>query len=553
MPTIASSLPQESTIDTVVDQVAAQLVKYLGLNKDTKIHVVSDYTRRATPEGDIQVKDNSAYFSEAAETQLVVRYSDRFDENSTMYSHMYSNEFPDIWSLPRLGLRYRNAYAQSVIELQCTVGFRSRSELNRVRRAAHMAMTQRSPIYNHNVSYELDVNDAYVQLMFDVWEMQEKKAGRGQTFIDFLIEGTKLGKPGKRRNQADTVTDLYFKIDEIDIIGRMETEQYFAETTRNENRHELSFTYRLEFTQPIGTVLTYPLFVHQQRLPKRYIENWAPYMRKYTVQAEQFSTSLNQPPITNPRFYQADGGVHLDQFDEWFPEPPMPGTRTMVLAPFTLDATDPFMMVGIEDFRGIIKDSILDVIFRYKDRFMTYRKMPYGIEIWSVGAVESRLSATVASDGSLRSIYPMLPENRHYLRIYFLADLTLLDLDFLEILLNDLEMLQDLICLIDPTFRLLDEVYADGTIGYSGGRYLRPDKSIVTLTDSVDPTTLYGALTGYQLVSNPPVPVVGGKSVSRHDYMELVKRLIPTSREYKLTMQSFNHNAVSTGINVMRK
>lgn len=492
MPVILSELKQMGLMDTVANQVAKQLAIYMGLPDGSDVQLRNESRRIPTPQGIIEALGDKLPLNEQTQARLVMTYTEEFDESNLAVNTSYTKEFPPLFSIPELGLDLRGAYSKTNVTFQGIVTTKSRSEIHALRRRLQMRAQLRSALYRHTLQYPIDLPDSYVFLLFDCFKMQESNHGYGETLAQFLDRGDAGGGLTRRYGQGkDQRVSLYVQQEQVRSLGGFDDAMFHQSVETTEEGHQLTFQYSLAFVQPVGLKLTYPLFVHQRRLPDQYIQAWQPYALHFAVEQQQ-ATVKTYIPAQDQRHYQADGGIRLDPFDEWFPKSTVKGTRTELLTPVVMETEDPYMVGNLQDLVSVgLDQQTVDLLLRYPDLVNEPYALPFSIEVWEIGKTEGKTEFTVSPGGDIRTVRQMDPRQRHYLRVTRLDDLSLLMPSLLEDLLNDPSMLEHVL---------------------SG---LLPD---VNLTDTEKELTM---------------PVAGGKVVHHRDFYDCIRKIPATNAEFK--------------------
>lgn len=519
MPVITHALNQDIIVDSIIDQSVSQIISILGLSKETDRYITSPTKKLVTPQGSLTNLLKESNLNEQAQSRISVQYTEEYHPESIMARTLRTSEYPDIFRLPGLGIQMRPTYTKTELTLEGIVSLKSGTEMRSLKRSVQMYMSGQLPVFANSIRYEVDIPKSQVSFLYDAWKLQETKHGRGESFADFLIRGSITGGLHSRHTNKpnDSRADLFFLQDQVNVTGIFDSETFLGEFTRDDAGYHMPFTYVVRFTQPIGMTLKFPLFVHQQRIPSIYIEKWQPNIQQHSIDRTEASKIPVPKKLADPRFYQADGGVHYDPYDEWFPPQVPKGTRTELLSPITVEEVDRFLVCGLGELKYLgLDEDVTDYLARFPDLVGEPYALPYGIEIWEADELDFQCSFTCTADGTLRTTKPMNPQRRHYIRVYRLEDLSMLKGAHFTELVSDHEILKKVLTRFIPLFSY----------------------SPTDVTPDVGVTIVDGNIT---------IPLIAGGTVRVDDLIALIKVTPQTNVEFKRRVPiNQRHVGVST-------
>jgi len=439
MPTIALSIPQhDATVTrTIVRQMGADFIQRFGLPADTQVLVEERIGQVANPEGVLDDRDTKPL---STDNYLLLRYSEAFTENGILQSAVYRPEFPSLFFDPDIGIEMRPTYGWVRMELAVEVNFRDKSVIQALQRKLRIRGGLMHHVQVHDLKYQYEIPDPFLAFLYDAWSLREAYQGYGENLADYFARAFIHGGLVKRSNLSGTASTLAINESQDNIIGRFNEEVFYNEIEQDGGRHRLSLEYNFEYQQPLAVVLTYPLFIHNQRIPQSYIDAWQPILR---VDADGEATrSYMRGPDSGAisRYYRADGGSRLDPIDDWFPRNPQQATVTEVLTPILVDETDPTLIASLHDFTDdMVHPCIKAYLLAYPELVTEPYETPYLIQVYRVHRSEEQLTIYIESDGTIRSKLPMNPRHRHYLRIAKMVDLARIATNHVLEMLNNPE------------------------------------------------------------------------------------------------------------------
>lgn len=241
---------------------------------------------------------------------------------SLLNRHVMSNEIPTIFNDPELGISVRPVYVESDITLDFTYVCSTRQEAIKWKDDFAIAQSQHRSSIQHEISYNIPMQDDIVARLAHFHELREKIAGYGESFEEYFqriqcreisCTGTRDGDPNKLsfavpEKQAQITG--YFSFDDLP------KEQKMADSTV----WEIKFTYHLCYRRATHFYMVYPLLIHQQWINRAYYSSTPrfsveelPKRGDLVVEALDWMDGSvdNLPPITD--------GLRVPYFDEWIP------------------------------------------------------------------------------------------------------------------------------------------------------------------------------------------------------------------------------------------
>ena len=499
MPSVALIIPQHSETVTrnIVRQLGAEMLARFGLPKDFNVIVREVVGSPATPEGEIgKPKDSAKPLSN--DDHLIVEYTERYVENDLLSSVVFRDEYAPLFTDEVLGIKFKPTYAKVLLTLNFTFNFKNRSTVSAVQRKLRMRGGLMHHVQHHDLHYNYQLHNDILNYLYDVHVLRENNAGLNENLSDYLSRCFIKSGIGVRRSLNNKNAALVVMESQAGVVGRFSQELFYNEITESDGVYTMQMEYTLDYHQPLGIVLDYVLFIHNQRIPQRYIDSWQP-VKVVDPDGEgtrSHFTDRNGHVIG--RYYRADGGHRLDPIDDWFPRNPLKGTVTEVITPIVVDVNNPHSVANLHDFTTEqLTPLVKDYILAYPDLALVPYASPYLVQVFRVSDKEEEVTLTLDTQGNIESVLPLDVRRRHYLKITRMVDMGKLHVA------HSVEMLKH------PTrthnvFKLLDPR--------------------VTLDD--DPNWLL---------------TVGGKYLTKRSFRQSIKRMLTTNRTYAALIETRPH------------
>lgn len=435
MPVATLMVPpiMDSVSTSLARELGQEYLTRLGVQGDTHIKVQPKSGHVLTTEG---TQDRLAELKTLppldTERQLTINLSEEFTEEGLLHNATYRPEYPPIFRDDKVGLKIRPSYAFTRLTLELRFQFQHESEAQQVVRRLRMHGGLHSIPNTHRVYYQYGMPDSLQVFLYDVHQMREAVGQYDQTLAEYLHSGFREGLLGSRKTQDGETTTLAINEVQHDCTALFDSEIYYQSIDSINAGHVVGFTITLDYQQIMSLLVFYPTFIHNARVPQMYFDMWQAPRHRNVNPAEVLS--YIEPPNKSeptPYYYAGDGGYRLDPIDDWFPRQPQDATLTQVITPIQVDINDSTLICNLNDFtEEQLPPFIKDVILAFPDKATEPYELPYLVQVYKVCGREQLVTITIHPNGDIRSVIPLDPTCRYYVRISVLVDLTRLDVWF---------------------------------------------------------------------------------------------------------------------------
>lgn len=364
MASVSITLPdiEQSVARPAIFKILQQVFEITQLPKDTDIHYVGKRGGMQTAGSSIDdesLSDSSRDAQFAAKRYAFIDVTEQYQLGAMQEIFTHAYEHIPIFEDPALRLSMSPIYTTSDVTI--AIRYRSVSETECRRWMAEMLLrTSRGRDLNlHDIEYTYPIPLPYLNLIEDVWTRREAIAGYNQPFEDYFT-----------RHASDRLTVVSNRAGEGKMLmvseKQMRIQGYFdfqgvpeAPTRDDSGTWEISFNYRFSYQRPDAAVIHYPIVVHNQLLPEKYLglhvfKQDPEYRGKYyshsynALAAFECDTALRG-------MRPEDSFLRLPSFDDFTLNYPNPIYGTVFTALTTLD-DDRQVLLNLKELGDLVID-----------------------------------------------------------------------------------------------------------------------------------------------------------------------------------------------------
>lgn len=273
MPSQSVTLPdiEQSVARPAIFEILNQIFTITNLSKDTKIIYRGHATAIQTP--GTSIDDNSRDAKFAADRYTFVEVVEQYQPGALQETHVHSNEHAAVFLDKDLGLVLRPVYTTSDVTIQIRYRAPSEAEVKRWMAEMLMKTARGRDIDLHTVSYTYPLPYPLIELIEDVWTLREAVAGYGESFMDYITTHSS-NRLTLLANRAGEMRHLAIKERQTRIEGLFDISGLPDAPTKDNasGAWEIAFGYKFSYQRPDGLFIKYPIAVHQQFLPTKYLD-----------------------------------------------------------------------------------------------------------------------------------------------------------------------------------------------------------------------------------------------------------------------------------------
>lgn len=492
MPVVTLAVPQsnETVSRYVLRGVINDLMKAVEFPSDTDVIFREEIGGPPTTGGTL---NTTADVKLTNDNHVIVSNNETYSEPLIVTSVLHKQEYPYIFMDRDLGIYVKPSYGIVKNAVTVKLNFRDKSFGDRFRRLLRIRGGVRTLTNKHEIRYEYTLPDEILAFLFDAYSMMEPNdVGIKESLPAYLARCFKGGL-GRRTTQSGGSSRLM--IDEVqgNIIGTYVDEIFYNELSFEDGHWGLEFTYNFEYNMILGMVMEFPNVIHNKRIPKAYRKAWVaqPPIKDFQSEDIVHKTVSYMPPIDNNhvyRFSSNDNSYRIDPADDWNPKHDVPGVFPAVQAPILVDLADPYFIVNLHDFTPEqLAPDIKEYILRYPVDSLILNATPYFLQVFQVDKQTLETTVVIYPNGDIKSVLPLSPKKRHFIRISYLTDMS--KLSYVHVA----KMIEDPVATLNVFKHLYPEVDTES------GEWLK---------------------------------VVGNKKITANSIRATIKKLPTTNREY---------------------
>lgn len=422
----------------IARQVARQVAVRLGIPKDTPIHTPSHLGSLSTPlPGEEQDR-----VGEDGLSGITITYREESDETALLASPFHTGqEHPPIFNDAALGVVVTPIYTKTTLSFTYQIRFRSKTEAAKFRDSARHRMQAMQRELKHTVDYVFLVPTQLLVLANDIHTRREAIAGYGEDWETYA-KNHFTHRLKSLSNASGSSNTPAIGERQSDILGWWDFELApEVETLVKAGDHwTLEFEYNISYDKPEAVGVHFPIQVHQQPLPDRWIGGLREpeptevdevgYKSRTRTALDLFSKTLDHVPILS--------GVQIPHWMDWYPPMVRDETATVFTAMLQVLESDPTLLVDLTQ----LGDYEFTPAFR---RYMSsecrhlniLRSAAITVELYKGNDPVDPTTISVGPDLVVRSTKPLDLRQTYYLRVCITTDLTRLTADASDALLHN--------------------------------------------------------------------------------------------------------------------
>lgn len=431
MPSVSVTLPdiEQSVARPVIFMILDQIFDITNLSKETHIYYAGARTSIQTPGTSIdETGERDARFS--ADRYTFVEVTEKYALDSIQETFVHAFENVPIFEDNALHLSLRPVYASSDVDIQ--IKYRSNSETEVRRWMADMLIrTARGRDINlHDVKYTYPIPYPLLGLVEDAWKLREAVEGYGEEFKDYFTAHATdrltilANRAGEYPHLA--VTEKQSRIQGLfDFVGWPEAPVRDSDS----GSWEIAFNYKFSYQRPDAVFAHYPVSVHNQLMPTKYLESIGtetdPYFNNSYYSKSYEALSLFEAERRGMAVRPPMPFIRLPAFDDFIIKTSAPGSATVISALCFLE-DDKQTLMDLKDLGDYSIDSDIMVFLREEAPFMT----KLYLSLFHVALYQDEMPVTeghieVTPDLVVRALKPLNIRRVYHVRLSMLAEVNM--------------------------------------------------------------------------------------------------------------------------------
>lgn len=433
MPSVNIHIPEvtQSITRPVTIAIADQVKKFTKIPNDTVIIFPGDSEKVSQ-----SLNNRDAVFSN--DKKLFIEVEENYHADSLASTAVSRIEHAPIFIDYNLGVYVKPIYSTMTVTINFRYRSQSKTEITKWLNDIRIAISNNREINIHDVSYHYLVPDEVFELLNVIHQLKERVEPYNENLTGYLTRGfsTNITKVSDTIGQTSgyAIAETQGRIQGMFEFSPLPDK---PENNQTDGTYVASFSYRLTYDKPLAINIQYPVMVHNQLLPPRYIKFNTQYPRQDNV-ARSYSVSGDALSLFEQANYSniycdPRGVPRLPENDEFIPDTVnYPGTASEFYALVSVD-TDKRTLLNLRDIEPlVIDDDILEFI---RDSERPYITKPYkSVFILSLYKNKSGYDSSkleLLDDLTFKTKEDLYLRNTHRVELSLVVDLFLLDKDAL--------------------------------------------------------------------------------------------------------------------------
>jgi|JFJP01.1.fsa_nt_gi hypothetical protein len=366
MPKVAVTLSNidQTVTRPVIYSIIEQLQTITKIKKNSLIIYPGDSGINATPGSTIETdKNNEALFN--ASNIVHIEVTIEHDENSIDTTDAFGIHTYPIFKDSNLKVYITPIYSKVNVVINFTYNTPSKTEAQRWRDDLRIKLSQMRDVNLHSVDYSYTLPLSYLVLLKHIHTLRENIAGYNETFTEYLM----LNSVNTLTLITDTSgidTSLTIAEKQSRIVGLYDFAPLpdIPEKDNDKSIWKVNFNYKFSFDKPVSAAMIYPITVHNQSLPVRYVD------------FNEDDINLNRKnlvTLNDLRYFEYDSiynrimpdklFIRIPEFDDFKIDQLIKGSGTVFLALCELNLDNPKLLLNLDELGEVCLDKdILDFI-----------------------------------------------------------------------------------------------------------------------------------------------------------------------------------------------
>lgn len=369
MPNVSIVLPNvdESVFRPLISDLTAQIQELTNLN------FVKD-VRFLNYNGSVQTYDSAVtdmkarYASFSGQNRIWIEAEENYNERGWSNSIVERDEHPPLFLDAALGVTISPVLVPSDVILKMKFTTNSRDEARKWRDDIAMRLVQMRDGHQHTLTFNINLPIPIWNLITDIHAARENVKGYGQPLDEYIKQHSDpdLTIVSNAKGQQRTFA---FRRKMARINGHFDISPLPEKPTYDESGGiwECTIAYKITYDRPLGCRIRYPIMVHNQFLPDKYIvdtrkdQNMNDKHKKLSMSMSYWS-QFESYRINGYNCHQ-DAYIQIPEIDDYTYRVKPKGTATVVLGLMKLEKEEPQILLNLGDLGDVgIDEDILDFI-----------------------------------------------------------------------------------------------------------------------------------------------------------------------------------------------
>ena len=465
MPNVVLPLPNIDTTVThaVAADLANQVKTLLGLDYVAEMVFINENGNAISPSsfhGNTNVP-NDRYARFSGESRLWIEATEEINQSGWSTMVIERDDSYPFFVDNDLGINIQPVPLPHDLTLRFKFRTPNKEEATRWRNSLTSKLARIMEGKQHSLTFSMNLSPALWNLLIEVHDLRETKAPYGETFLEYIQSKCSPDLTLVAEASGEQ-TNLSFRRKLGRVNGRFKVSPVPEKPTFSSDGSvwECVLEYAVTYDKPIECRVRYPIMIHNNFLPAKYIEDSNTDSNPYNVQRNH---SIAQNALQHFEFSNAVGGyncnqdayIHIPTIDDFVPQVTTKATATIFMAMLRIDNPTERVLLNLRDLGEIsLDEDILEFI--QKDEYVHLNKpfkTFFGISFYrdqdlvhpETLSVDKNLNVIASEDLDLRKTYRV--------RLYLVVDPCLVPHDAYDRLNRFSKALIKYVCAVNEAMR----------------------------------------------------------------------------------------------------
>lgn len=292
--------------------------------------------------------------------KVKVGYSEEPEPDNILTTAFYYPDNNIVWADPAINT-FLSTFREPV-KARLTFTYRTKDKNEAKNWQSRMRKIMRNQFIDQ--SFYADFNYVLPYTLFDFFDtfykMREKVAGYGDTFAEWFNKGL-MADSSVLVTQGGEKPQFVFRETQLDILGNFEFDTPpIEEKIDDGTAYEIEFSYRFGFDRPIGFMISHPLVIHNQIVPKTHRSQTSWYDADPLTGRGSISSTRYRKLFQEQYFYKnLNRGNIIPSFDDWMPTQVAADTANLTQFLIQVDTSNPRKVLTLTDLPKMSFDPLL--------------------------------------------------------------------------------------------------------------------------------------------------------------------------------------------------
>lgn len=494
MPKLLLEIPEtvESISRPVVHTVIDDLLKWLRIKDRPAIVYLGGSSQPPTERG--FGSENAKYNVFNSEARIFIEVTEDYPEYLVgTQAQQRVNEFVEFYDKD-LGVSIKPMYQPIQVSVDFKIRTSDKASAQQIQQSWKRLMTGAMQLYHHTVSYHYPLPLEQMAILLEIHKAREAQGGYGDTPGEWFKKCFSK-KMTVISDRAGHNLQFVIRENQTGIQGWYDFAAEIPKFDKDADGGSWTATvnYQFQYDRVEGTVLEFPLMVHNQLLPTHLyntellpeIDGGRPYRNYSGILAKYFEE------YNKPKAGMGIGGVSIPHFDEWIQETKFPHTQTIARIMLQVDPNNRNAILNLGDIGEWELDlRMLKHLKAMGNDIFRFNSALAHITVCEGQTLLDPSNLMISNDLDIFYTKDLALRKNYHFNIAINYNLTALSEKAFISLAKDGALFRQILLMIDPTLPFRGEM-----------PYIQPDGSI-RLRDAV---SSIGSATGYPGWTGQPV------------------------------------------------